>query len=191
MVRRRRPLACVTRLLCAVAVACGLAASLSQARPRAQAAAAPDLQAAFLLNFARFTEWPDGAKRQQLVICVYGDDRLGDALVRALRGQTIGGRSLVLSRVKAESTVVHCQVLFVAGGAIASGMPLLARASSLPVLTVSDRAGFAASSGIIELFVEDGRMRFAVNVDAAERQHLSLSSRLLGLARIVRGKHAF
>ena len=116
MVRRRRPLACVTRLLCAVAVACGLAASLSQARPRAQAAAAPDLQAACLLNFARFTEWPDGAKRQQLVICVYGDDRLGDALLRALRGQTIGGRSLVLSRVKAESTVVHCQVLFVAGG---------------------------------------------------------------------------
>lgn len=183
--------ASVVRLLCAVALAGAAAATLSHARPRAQAAAAPDLQAAFLLNFARFTEWPSSPVHQKLVICVYGDDRLGDAVMRALRGQTIDGRDVVLSRLKADSAVVHCQVMFVARGAITSGRPLLERASTLPVLTVSDQAGFAASAGIIELFVEDGRMRFAVNVDAAQRSNLNLSSRLLGLAKIVRGKHAF
>ena len=183
-----RPLA---RLIVAGVLAAGAAALLSETRPRAQTAATPDLQAAFLLNFARFTEWPPAPTRDQVVICVYGDDRLADSLNRVLRGQTIGGRALVMSRLKADSAVVHCQVLFVAGNAIGPGMPLLERASALPVLTVSDRAGFATSAGIVELFVEDGRMRFAVNVEAAQRSRLSLSSRLLGLAKIVRGKHAF
>lgn len=190
MVKGCGPLARALRAAIAIA-AIAAAGMFSYAHPRAQSAAAPDLQAAFLLNFARFTEWPPAPNRRQLVICVYGDDRLGDAVVRALRGQTIGGRALVLSRIGADSAVVHCQVLFVAGAAITSGRPLLERASRLPVLTVSDQVGFAAQSGIVELFVEDGRMRFAVNVDAAERARLNLSSRLLGLAKIVRGTHDF
>jgi hypothetical protein len=43
---------------------------------------------------------------------------------------------------------------------------------------------------MIELFVDGGHMRFAVNVDSVQRAGLHLSSRLLGLARIVRSSHA-
>ena len=60
---------------------------------------------------------------------------------------------------------------------------------TLPVLTVSDGKGFSQAGGIIELYVEGGRMRFAINVDAAERSGLRLSSRLLGLAKVVRDGH--
>ncbi len=65
----------------------------------------------------------------------------------------------------------------------------LAEIKTLPVLTVSDGKGFSLAGGIIELYVEGGRMRFAINVDAAERSGLRLSSRLLGLAKIVRNGH--
>ena len=54
------------------------------------------------------------------------------------------------------------------------------------MLTVSDAAGFAKAGGMIELFIEEDRMRFAVNVDALERAHVRLSSRVLALAKIVR-----
>ena len=54
------------------------------------------------------------------------------------------------------------------------------------VFTVSDAARFAQTGGMVELFVENGRMRFAVNVDALERAHVRLSSRVLALAKIVR-----
>jgi hypothetical protein len=60
---------------------------------------------------------------------------------------------------------------------------------TLPVLSVSDGKGFSQSGGIIELYVEGGRMRFAINVDAAERSGLHLSSRLLGLAKVMRSGH--
>ena len=160
------------------------------ARPRAQTAAAHDLQAAFLLNFARFTEWPVSVRGESIVMCVFGDERLTDALTLALRGQTIEGRPLQAVDIGAEGDVAQCQVLFAGKSSIGDGLPLLRAASRLPVLTVSDRKGFASTAGMVELFVEDGRMRFAINVDAARRSHLTLSSRLLGLARIVRGTHA-
>ena len=57
------------------------------------------------------------------------------------------------------------------------------------VLTVSDGKGFAQTGGIIELFIEDGRMRFAINLDAMEQTGVRLSSRLLGLAKVVRNPH--
>jgi hypothetical protein len=173
---------------CLLTVALG---GLLPSRPAAQTASTPDLQAAFLLNFARFTEWPVPAARLPLVFCVFGADRVGDALETALRSQTIGGRRLSLARLEPSASVTHCQVLFVGRDASGRGLPLLERASGHPILTVSDRAGFAQTAGIVELFVEHGRMRFAVNIDAAERSRLTLSSRLLGLAKIVRGLHEF
>lgn len=54
-------------------------------------------------------------------------------------------------------------------------------------LSVSDATGFARTGGIIEFYVDSGRMRFAINVDAAQRSGLRLSSRLLGLATIILG----
>ena len=59
-----------------------------------------------------------------------------------------------------------------------------------PVLTVGDGESFAEVGGTIGLFVEDGRMRFAINPNAAHRAGLRLSSQLLKLAKIVKeGRH--
>ena len=58
------------------------------------------------------------------------------------------------------------------------------------ILTVGDGEDFARGGGVIGLFIEDGRMRFAINSDAAQRAGLRLSSKLLSLAKIVKeGRH--
>jgi hypothetical protein len=54
------------------------------------------------------------------------------------------------------------------------------------VLTVGTSDQFARSGGMVGLFVEDGRMRFAINPDAAQRSGVRLSSRLLALAKLVK-----
>jgi hypothetical protein len=54
----------------------------------------------------------------------------------------------------------------------------------MPVFTVSDADNFAESGGVAQLILEKERMRFAVNVPAATRARLQLSSKLLSLARI-------
>lgn len=144
------------------------------------------LKAAFLYNFAKFTEWPAMPAGAPIVACIVGDDRIAAALVETVRGQNIGGHALEVRRVQDGAAWQACQLLFISTSETRRSAAGLVFIKTLPVLTVSDDRGFAAVDGIIELYVEDGRMRFAINVDAAERSGLRLSSRLLGLARIVR-----
>lgn len=54
------------------------------------------------------------------------------------------------------------------------------------MLTVGEDGVFTQCGGIINFVKEDNRVRFEVNVSAAERAGLKISSRLLALARIVR-----
>lgn len=152
-----------------------------------QTASGAQLTAAFLVNFARFTEWPADvvAPTAPITLCA-ADPVVVDALWAATAGQTVAAHPLVTGLVGMTPPPRQCQVLYVAG---LSGRRVEALAASLAgasVLLVGDNGEFTKRGGIMHLFVEDGTMKFAVNVDAADRARLRLSSRLLALARIVR-----
>jgi uncharacterized protein DUF4154 len=142
------------------------------------------LKAAFLFNFVKFTEWPDVAAGDPFAICVLGDDRVAGALTELTRGQKVDTHPIEI-RPLISATASRCHVLFVSEHA-ADGAQALQGCRDAATLTVGDAAHFADMAGMIEFFVERDRMRFAINVTAAQRAHLKLSSRLLGLARIVR-----
>ena len=141
------------------------------------------MKAAFLYNFAKFTDWPSLAPAASLTLCVVG------ALVQTVRSQRITGHPLEVKAISSDAPIRSCDVVFISPSEMRRGAAVLDNLQAQPILTVSEAKGFARSSGIIELFVEDGRMRFAINTDAADRAGLRLSSRLLGLARIVRDDH--
>jgi hypothetical protein len=150
-----------------------------------QTAAEPALKAAFLFNFAKFAEWPALPPGDPLVVCVVGDDRIAAALVETVRGEHISGHPIDVRRPQDSATWRMCHVLFIEGTETRRYEGGLDGVKSRPVLTVSDGKDFSRATGIIELYVEAGRLRFAINVDAAERSGLRLSSHLLGIARVV------
>ena len=139
-----------------------------------------------LFNFAKFAEWPTLPPGAPIVVCIVGDDGIAAALVTTVRGQQIGGHTLEVRRAQERAKWRVCQVLFISDADTRPAAGGLDGIRMLPVLTVSDGRGFSQGSGIIELYVEGARMRFAINVDAAERSGLHLSSRLLGLAKVIR-----
>ncbi|MEO8678408.1 MAG: YfiR family protein [Vicinamibacterales bacterium] len=146
-----------------------------------------DVKAAFVYNFAKFTEWPALPPGAPIAVCVAGSNQIASTLRETIRGRNIDGHALVVSIPQDSTTWRGCHLLFITeaeAGRAAAGLAALKR---LPVLTVSDSKGFATSGGIIELYLEDGKMRFAINAEAAGVAGLRISSRLLGLARIVRG----
>ncbi len=147
------------------------------------------IKAAFLYNFAKFVEWPALPPSAAIVVCLVGDDGIAAAFVETVRGQNISGHTFEVRRPRDSVTWRTCHLLFIADAETRRSAGGLDGIKTLPVLTVSDGKGFSRAGGIIELYVEGGRMRFAINVDAAERSGLRLSSRLLGLARIVRNDH--
>jgi hypothetical protein len=157
----------------------------------AQTKAATEYQvkAAFLYNFAKFVDWPPSAfsdAKQPLDICVYGRDPFGTALEDALMGKTIGERRVGLGRATQFQDLVGCHVVFVSASAHETAAELANRLKGRAVLLVGESDGFAASGGTIQFTIEDNRVHFVINPDAADRAGLKISSKLLALAKIVR-----
>lgn len=146
------------------------------------------VKAAFLYNFAKFANWPGGTFRgpdSPLVIGVVGGDPFREALERGVAGKTVGGRPFAVRRVRDPVTDPGSHILFVAAGESRRLPRLLEQLGDAPVLLVGETPGFASDGGVINFFIEENRVRFEVNLTAAERARLRLSSKLLSLARLV------
>jgi hypothetical protein len=177
------------RLAVALVGALALLAAAAGSSRAADAATPSALKAAFLFNFVKFADWSGVQPGVTLVLCVANDDQIGAALADSVRGQAISGHALEVRRLNPEHSLAACHLLFVPASDARQMLAKINKGAE-PMLTVSDAPGFARSGGMIELFQESGRMRFAVNVDIAQRSGVRLSSRLLDLAKIVRTDHA-
>jgi YfiR/HmsC-like len=150
----------------------------------AQDVTEPALKAAFIYNFAKFTEWPADAvpAAKPFVMCVVGDTAVSDALERTVKGRTVAGHPMAVSDVAPAEPQRLCQILYVSQVTAGQAAQLVARLRDVPVLTISDVDGFTELGGIAQFFYERGRLRFSVHVGSATRAHLQISSRLLALA---------
>jgi len=146
-----------------------------------------DLKAAFLYKFAKFVEWPQAAFPEPstpVTLCVLGDDPIGASLEAVVKGEKLNDRRLVVRLLRDPQATQGCHVLFV--GPEKGRLPeILAPLRGSGVLTVGGAADFLDQGGMIRLFLEQKRVRFDINLDAAERSRLNLSSKLLRLARVV------
>jgi hypothetical protein len=147
-----------------------------------------EVKAAFLYNFAKFVEWPDrsfASAQSDFAICVLGNDPFGQTLDDALEGKMIGSRRVKLERVKDAARARECQVVFVAPSESQRLPEIIDQLRGASVLVVGETDGFAQAGGTVQFTLEQDRVRFTINPDAAERAGLRLSSKLLALAKIV------
>jgi hypothetical protein len=149
------------------------------------------IKAGFIYNFAKFVEWPSAAFSQPdspIVIGVLGTDPFGNVLDRIVEDKKIGPRPFVVRRYKWGKDLKDlkdCKILFVSASEKTRIDEILLSVKGLPILTVGETPGFAERGGVIRFTLEDNRVRFEVNVDAAHQADLNISSRLLTLAKII------
>ncbi len=146
------------------------------------------LKAIFLFNFAQFAEWPAtafAAPDTPLSICVLGDDPFGPALQEAVAGEVIGNRRLEAQHSSRVEDLLNCQMLFISKSEQAHIGEILAQLDPLAVLTVSEVEGFAGRGGTINFYLDENKVRFEINPDAARNRGIKLNAQLLSLGRIV------
>ena len=149
------------------------------------------IKAGFIFNFAKFVEWPTSAFAQPdspIVIGILGTDPFGTIIDQIVQNKKIGARGFVVKRLKWGNDVRElrdCKILFVSASEKAHIDEVVQIVKGQPILTVGETPGFAERGGIIRFVLEDNRVRFEVNVEAAHQAELTISSRLLTLARIV------
>lgn len=144
------------------------------------------IKAAFLHKFASFVEWPEGSfasATSPLRIGVLGDDDVFRDLADTSRDRDRDGRPVQALRLAPGDALNGYHILYMKGSD-ARLAEWLARVPEA-VLTVTDSDGALPRGGVISFFLEDGRVRLGASVEAATRQRLRLSPRLLSAARIV------
>jgi hypothetical protein len=143
---------------------------------------------AFLYNFSRFVTWPEAALQNsaKFSLCVTGTDPFGAQLDK-LAGKAVHNTSLEVRRLNNLTMLDSCHLVFV--GEDADLAEILLLLGEQPVLTVSESADFIEQGGIIQFVLVDNKVRFKINMDAANHAGLNISSKLLSLAVSVTGGH--
>ena len=148
------------------------------------------VKAAFLFHFAQFVEWPPEAFKDSnspITYCTVGENPFQGALDASLNGKKIVERAVRVLHFKQAQELKECQVLFLGLAEKKSIAAELANLKGAPVLTVGESEHFAAEGGMIGFLLEDNKVRFEINVEAAEHAKLKISARLLALAKTVIG----
>jgi hypothetical protein len=147
------------------------------------------VKAAFLFNFARFVEWPAQAFKSTnapIEICLLGPNPFGSLLDKAVEGKAVGNRRFEVREVRDAPQANECHIVFVSAAGWTRSRAVLGDIKKCCVLTVGETGEFIAGGGMINLRLEDARVRVEINPDAAERAGLRISSKLLSLAEIWR-----
>lgn len=181
--RRRQPVRRIGWFLSLVILPLGLGASPIRADSELET------QAAFLVNFAKFVEWPHSAFPDDQSPFVFGfasDEPLGEVVTALIAQEQVKGRRVEVRRYLAGENPPACHLLFVSS-AQSNRMEGLARAAQArSILTVGNTDGFLDQGGMVGFVCVGKSVRFDIHKQPLQRAQLAISSRLLALARAVR-----
>lgn len=180
--------ALIARLARLFAFALLVAAMAPHAAAQRVEATEATVKAAFLYKFAGYVDWPApafAAPDAPFVFGVVGNDEVANELAKVSAGRQIGGHPVVVKRLRENEALRGIHVVFV-GRAAADRLASLIRAAQQPALLIvtETERGLEAGSAI-NFVVADDRVGFEVSLDAAERNGLKISSRMLAVARRV------
>ncbi len=145
------------------------------------------VKAAFLLNFAKFVDWPPTAfpgSDSPITICIFGKDPFGRGIDDLVQGESVSGRRVAVRRIAQAPPAQSCQIFYTEqpGKEISEVLNGLGP----HVLTVGEGEDFTRGGGMISFLVESRHVRFDIDRKAAEAADLKLSSKLFAVARSVR-----
>lgn len=161
---------------------------MSLAAEQRTATAEDDIKAAFLFNFTKYVEWPAPDPTQPFRICTVAGSGFGSAVDRTVTGETAGGRAIQHVAPPTPDAARACQILFV-GRLESDRIERWLRAlRDAPMLVVGESRAAWDRGAHINFVLEENRVKFDVNPDAASRAGLRMSSKLLRVARKVAGR---
>ena len=183
----QKPAVVVCAVMCSLALALVFALT-PPARAQSSVEREYEIKAAYLFNFINYIDWPADTLPPAggtITIGIIGESPFGTAL-DPLNGKQIKGRSLAVKPIASAKDAGQCQIIFICPSEKARLAELLGELKDSRILTVSEISGFAQQGGIINFVSERNKVRFEINLEAARRIQLTISSELLKLAKPIK-----
>lgn len=175
-------------LLLALLIPAGAAPALATNPTSVAAPLEARVRAAFLFNFARYTQWPTEPQQRAFTFCVVEDAAMRQVLEETVSGKDISGRPPAVQVLQdPQQDLGACQLIYLPQLQDGVRAQWLDRLEGRPVLTVSEGRDFTRQGGMVGFHLVERRLRFAINPGRVNRAGMQMSSRLLGLADIESG----
>ena len=143
------------------------------------------MKAAVVLSFIRYTEWsPAIAAGERITIGVIGRTSFAATLSRMLDGKMVDHHPIRTVQIHSAAEELYCRVIYFAGDASADLKEMLV--PGLRAITIGEDGRFLDLGGAVNLFMNDGRMAFEVNLDAVDAAGCSISAKLLRFGQVRR-----
>jgi hypothetical protein len=149
------------------------------------------VKALFLVNFAKYVDWPARAFSDDsapIVIGLVGQDSFGDNFKKAIAGRTVNDRQMVVKHADSEQEYKRCHILFISASEKERLPEILNAVKDSAILTVGETERFIAQEGMINFTKKENKVRLEINLGAAQRANLKISSKLLSVADVVTGR---
>jgi hypothetical protein len=146
------------------------------------------IQAALILQFTKFVEWPRGefkSASSPIVVGIMGDERLREILTFMAIDKKVGKRGLKIVDANTSSSWSSVQILFIDESKSANISKALTSVNRKSVLTVSEAEGFSEQGGMIYLERVSKKIHLTINTAATSAARLNLDSKLLNIATII------
>ena len=121
-------------------------------------------------------------------MAVLGESKVIGEIQKVIAGRTVNGREIVLKRLASGEEPDVCHILFISAAEQQHAPNLLAKLKDTSILTVGESDDFLERGGIINLARRDQRIALEVNLPAADKRRIKISSKLLSVATVVKGK---
>lgn len=167
-------------LVCLVSIFCGSAV--------AQDVYEDQIKSVFLFNLTHFVTWPSPGKDSPSTfnIGVYGNPSFHNVLAQTVEAETKDDRQLKVTSIHDLTRITSaCRILFIAKEVENDWEQIHKKIAGLPILTVSDQKDFTHRGGMVALLRNKNNIQIEVNYTRVQQAGLSMSAKLLRLARIV------
>lgn len=149
------------------------------------------LKAVFLFNFTQFVAWPNQSfddEKAPFIIGILGGNPYGSFLEETVRGESVNGRRIMVRAYDNVRDIKTCHILYINLKNQDELEEVLTRLKNSNILTVGDAFRFNQLGGIIGFTMTNNKVRIKINLEAVNQTDLSISSKLLRLATIVKAK---
>ncbi|MDQ6815449.1 MAG: YfiR family protein, partial [Bacteroidota bacterium] len=148
-----------------------------------------NIKARFIYNFTQFVEWPAAtfsSAEAPFIIGILGEDPFGSALDDLVSGEKVKDHPIIIQRYQNVKDIKSCHILFINNKEGGKLKEIFASLPNRNILTVSDIPDFAAIGGIIYFVTKKNKIKLQINLPASKVADLTISSKLLQVAEIVR-----
>ena len=147
------------------------------------------IKAGYLYNFGKFVEWPESrasTNGSPFVIGIIDGDGALPVMELVLAGKLIHNRPVEVKSVSPSNLDGSVHILFVTRSSGRTLAEIQGAVAGAPVLVVGETDLFAENGGMVGFVRENETIKLTLNLEAANRVGLKISSKLSSVSRLVK-----